>query len=448
MIEITFFDWFQTTFYIIIFTAAGYIYQQRKKTENPAYKYYVTGLLCKFFSGIVLTMVYIFYYKGGDTIQYFEFSMELADLFYKNPIQWLEWLLMGYNQDTHAYLDFRDMPIALSDYNTVFFIRIASFIAIITYKSYLSSVIIISWLSYQGLWKLLLLFSSYFEKFKFYFALSILFIPSVVFWGSGFLKDTVTLSATCWFTYNFYCIFVKKRKIRLNIFLLIINAFLIIKIKPYIFLALLPATVVWFFYNRILLIKNQLLKTFASPFLVIIGILIGFGALSLFSGSFGKYSSMDSVFLKAQNTQQDLIRGEQYGNNYYDIGNIDNSITGNISKAPLAIISGLFRPFIWEVNNPVMLFSGIENLFLIIVSIYILFRVGPIKTYQAIFNNPFLFFCFIFSIIFAFSVGLTTANFGALVRYRIPALPFFFFGLFMLLETTMSLKKINKNVEY
>jgi hypothetical protein len=38
----------------------------------------------------------------------------------------------------------------------------------------------------------------------------------------------------------------------------------------------------------------------------------------------------------------------------------------------------------------------------------------------------------VFSIFFAFALGITTANFGALVRYKIPSVPFFLSMLFIL----------------
>ena len=38
----------------------------------------------------------------------------------------------------------------------------------------------------------------------------------------------------------------------------------------------------------------------------------------------------------------------------------------------------------------------------------------------------------VFSIFFAFSVGLTTSNFGALVRYKIPAVPFYLSAMLIL----------------
>ena len=40
-------------------------------------------------------------------------------------------------------------------------------------------------------------------------------------------------------------------------------------------------------------------------------------------------------------------------------------------------------------------------------------------------------FSFMFAMVFLFSVGLVTANYGALVRYKIPGMPFFLISLFI-----------------
>jgi hypothetical protein len=44
-------------------------------------------------------------------------------------------------------------------------------------------------------------------------AYAILFIPSVIFWGSGFMKDTITLSCIGWVTHFFYIIFYETKKL-------------------------------------------------------------------------------------------------------------------------------------------------------------------------------------------------------------------------------------------
>jgi len=40
-------------------------------------------------------------------------------------------------------------------------------------------------------------------------------------------------------------------------------------------------------------------------------------------------------------------------------------------------------------------------------------------------KHEILFFCITFAVLFAFMIGLTTPNFGALVRFKIPLIPFF-----------------------
>lgn len=49
-------------------------------------------------------------------------------------------------------------------------------------------------------------------------------------------------------------------------------------------------------------------------------------------------------------------------------------------------------------------------------------------------------FCFFFSIVFALFVGSTTLNFGTLVRYKIPCMPFYIIALILILEISKKRK--------
>ena len=103
-----------------------------------------------------------------------------------------------------------------------------------------------------------------------------------------------------------------------------------------------------------------------------------------------------------------------------------------LRKAPVAIFAGLFRPTLLDVRNPVMAISALENTALMLFLLYILFRVGPLGFAGHVFSRPMILFSFVFAIFFSFAVGLTTSNFGSLVRYKIPALPFFLASLYMI----------------
>ena len=122
---------------------------------------------------------------------------------------------------------------------------------------------------------------------------------------------------------------------------------------------------------------------------------------------------------------------------------IDGSVIGLITVAPVAIFTALFRPLFWEIGSPTMVLSVIENTFLIIFQVIILSRISPLKIIKIFWTEPFLLYCFIFSIFFAFGVGIAGTNFGALVRYKTPLVPFFFCMMYVLYEKSKS--KIPEN---
>jgi hypothetical protein len=303
-------------------------------------------------------------------------------------------------------------------------VRFTSIFTFLGFRDYITTTILIDVLTFIGVWKLYEVFADIYPRYSRNLALAVMFVPSVAFWGSGILKDNYTLSAACWLTYNFYMIFIKKKKIRMNVLLSMINLYLLISLKPYIIIALFPGIIIWATLSRIKRIQNKAFRAFISPALIILGLLIGFISLSLFGENLGKYSSLDAIAKTAVITQQDLTRGEAYGQNYYDIGKFDPTLSGMLKKAPVSIGTALFRPFLWEARNPAMLMSGIENTFILIIFIYIVIKVGPFKTFKIVQQEPLLLFSLLFAVIFAFSVGLTSANFGALVRYRIPCMIF------------------------
>ena len=73
-----------------------------------------------------------------------------------------------------------------------------------------------------------------------------------------------------------------------------------------------------------------------------------------------------------------------------------------------------------------MVIAAIENFILLIFTLIAIIKTNPFKLYKKIASQPFLLYCLIFTLIFGFGVGLASTNFGALVRYRIPLIPFYF----------------------
>lgn len=327
------------------------------------------------------------------------------------------------------------------DPNSVFVARFYTPFMIFSHNSYILSSIIAGLIGFTGIWKLYKTLCKIYPGIEKQLAIAVLYFPSLIYWSSGILKDTLTISAIGWIIYAFYEFFILKSfKLKYVLYLFIAST-VIIQIKAYIFAALLPGLFIWVFFRQIKTIKSQVLKILIAPIILLVLVFAFSFLMNKVSKSMGDYGDLDSSLKRAQIIQQDLIRSEQYGENYYDIGEFDATPTGILSKAPIAILSGVFRPFIWEASNPFILLAGLESLFLMIFLAYCIYKVGVLKFFVNVFKDPLLVFSFSFVIIFGFGVGLATANFGALVRYKFPLLPFFVTSLFVLSKEFKSSEK-------
>jgi hypothetical protein len=428
---------FALLFILIIY--ANYI--QNKNIDNPAYKVFKKALIIKFITSILFALIVFFFYPG-DSMVYFQNLNCFNKLFFINPNQYFDILLEGNKIEFWSYFSHQTGYPAhymWRDPNSIFVSRFFSPFMFLTYNSYFLSTIIAGLIGFSGIWKLYITFCHIYPGIENKLAFAIIFFPSSNFWSSGIMKDTLTLSAIGWLIYGFYFFFItKKIKIKYILFI-IFSSIIIINIKSYILLALIPGVFVWLFFNQIKKIKSRAFKILFAPILIILITVIASFLLSSFSDSMGPYGSIDESLKQAQIIQEDLTRSEQYGENYYDIGKFDATPLGALSKAPIAIISGIFRPFIWEARNPFVILSGLESLFMLGLLFYTIKKLGFVKFIQNISASPILVFSFLYVIVFGFGVGLASANFGALVRYKIPLLPFYISGLFIL--TNMITKK-------
>lgn len=425
------FDILLTPFYIIGAYAYGYYVTKKNIREKPEYKYFTKGLMTRVFGAMAIGLVYFFYYNGGDTTNYHQTASAFGNLFFEDQDEfWLGWIgdgkgyVFNFTEDT-------GYPVYWPrDHHSFFVVRLLIPLVFLGCHSYFASAVIVACVTYGGIWKLYQTFLHEFPDLKRELAIACLFVPSCVFWGSGLMKDSFTLSAVGWYTYAFYHFFIKKqRKISYAVYLLVAS-FIILAIKPYIFFALLPGSILWLSNNIVKKINHGFIRMIASPIILSLGAVTGYFALDNMGENLGQYQ-LDNVLDKAVVTQKDM-KADYYGGKTYDIGEFDASIGGIISKAPIAIFSGIFRPAIWDVRNPVMFISSLENTYLLILTFFLLVRLKFFGFFTVIRKNPMLLFCMLFSLFFAFSVGLTVANFGSLVRLRIPELPFFVAAIFML----------------
>lgn len=415
--------------------------QERDLPGNPAYRYYVKAIMAKVFGGLALAAVYAFYYGGGDTVNYWSDASILTSLLFHNPTCYLDIILGDLSRENFFCFHYSTTGLPLyylKDPQSFTVARLVSPLYLLTIHAFFACTVLTSWVAFGGVWRLYLVFCEEYPRLTKEFAISILFIPSVLFWGSGILKDTFTFSAVCWMTYAIYNLVIKGVDRRNSIIYLIISAWMLITIKPYIFVALLPGSLVWIFFQRIRDIANPIIKVLIAPIMLMV---LGIGASFFFaqaSESLGAYGSVDTMLEKAVVTQQDLKR-EAYGGRSFDIGDFEPTLPGVLSKAPIAIFSGLFRPTLLEADSPFMFITAIENTLVMLFFLYMFLRVGPISYLRGTLADPMSMFGFVFALFFSFAVGLTTSNFGSLARYKIPALPFFLTSIYIARERNLRL---------
>ena len=409
------------------------LYRNNYLKTDRSYRFFIPGLVIKLIGGICVVLIYNFYYNGGDTTTYYTDGVIMINLLFDRPSHFFDVLFTGVDSETEYYYffdRFTGYPQYTLDKGTFFVVRLTCLLVLISFKSLMVTTILLAWLSYFGIWKLYQVFVTEFPEIDKELAIAVLFIPSVFFWGSGLLKDTITLCAIGFFIYSFYKAFIKRESLLKHGITIFLSAYVILTIKPYIFFALLPGALLWVGGSVVEKVQGSFVKFIVTPILLSASLGAGYLMLDSLGDKLGNYR-LDTVLERAVIVQQDLKADYYYGNSF-DIGDFEATIPSILSKAPAAINAALFRPYLWEANNVVMMLSALENLAMLLLTVYLIFKVRIIKFIKLIFSHNLLVFSLVFSLFFAFSVGLATSNFGSLVRYKIPLMPFYVASLFII----------------
>jgi len=406
--------------------------------RNPLYKkWFMKGLRMKLVFCVAYCLVYTYYYDyGGDTKGYYHDALKVVESLQYGPTVFYEVIKRDYiNVSSETLnLNMRMIYDAPMEYYTV---NLSSIFVILGLGSYFSSNLLIALFSYWGCWHFFLLLVEKFPKLEKQMAFSILFIPSVVFWGSGLNKDTYILCFIGLFLFYVNKILNGRVFDLKGIIIIIFSAYLIFIIKAYVLISLVPAVLVW----RTLYLRDKIrigwIRSLVLPIFGSIAIVVVVYALNVL-GQYNKRYSVDSFVDTAQNMQgwhykEGHNTSEEYGRgSSYSLGEYEETTLGLLKVFPAAVNVTYFRPYIWEVKNVAMLAQALESFAFLLFTVYIILKVGPLKFYKIISNDSFVLMCLVFAIFFGFAVGFSSYNFGALSRYKIPCVPFFIAALFII----------------
>jgi hypothetical protein len=418
-------------------------YRIREKSytkKHPLRPYFIPALTIKIFGAIFIGMIYGYYYKSGDTYYFFNHGQVINSAFDESFEKWFNLILHIPEANDGKYYDYISRMEWYSDLPSYTVCSITAFISMFTLNTYMPATVLFAFISFSGVWALFKTFASLYPTLIRPMAIAILFIPSVFVWGSGIFKDTICIFGLGWLTYGTFRFMVQRDFSFGNILLSVLSFILIAKVKLYILLGFVPALLMWIFFNYSQGIKNKSRKLLMK-FIFLSGITAGFLFFMLqFGNELGKFS-LERVAQTSYITRGYIfwISGDE--GSTYSLGDFPPTISGMLSKFPAAVNVTLFRPYLWEAKKIIVALSSIEAIIFLFLTLKVIFVVGPVKTWKTISNNPTIQFCLIFSLIFAFAVGISSYNFGTLSRYKIPCLPFYILALVLIYYHNVPMKK-------
>lgn len=370
-------------------------FNQFKQVIKPSI--YWIALVLKLASGIILGWIFVAFYESGDTIHFFQEAKELASV---------------------PFNEYMEKLFEISSYQTtnqprvVFFTKIISFLALITDGNYWISSLYLSLISFLSSCYFVTKLARLYPSLLKLSILCFLFIPTIIFWSSGILKDTLAYSAVLITVTTILSIYHSHIPSHSNKALTLVAIFILWRIKHYLLITLLLFAGVLFFLQ---LVKSKKTSTKWLAIAILGSSLIAsqfiHPYLNLSRITETLYENNHAINLKTD--QEDLL----------NILIEEPSWSSILREVPLALKTGLFRPSLFDKTSIWGMLHQVENTLLTVLavlSILLIFK-EKLKLDRTLIAASILSVLFLATLL-----ALSTPNFGTLVRYKNAFMPFLF----------------------
>lgn len=348
----------------------------------PSWIYWL-ALALKLSAGIVLGLIFYQYYGSGDTITFFE----SAKNFNGNSLD--------------------DQP------RTQFFIYFIRPIVWFSGGSYWISSLYLSLISFVCTWYSVNILARLYPEIKSVIVLCFLFIPSIVFWSSGLIKDSLAFAVLSVAVTSAIKIYKTSRLTLLEIILLLASLLILLKIKHYLFIT--------FLLFAGILISIMIFKKLNKRWSILLSLAI-LGLAMITTQFVHPYLEIDRIpwtlyennqaILKKSNPE-DRLNIEMEGDQWVDV----------FSNIPKAFHAGLMRPSILDKTSIWGWVHRVENF--VLTALLMMSLILIMKSKSTI-DPPLLIAAILCITMLAVMLPLSTPNFGTLVRYKNAYMPYLF----------------------
>lgn len=381
----------------------------KRSLVSPLKRFFWPALILKLSAGILLGLVYRYYYEGGDTWQYFREATRIASI---AEVSFWDYLKELFANATAYKSQFIRQPRAL------FISKITSGFVLLTGANYWLIAVYFSLFSFVGFWLLAQRLAEIVRN-KLGVILSVLFFPSVVFWSAGLSKESLAMSALAILSYYLLTIIYTQTRIKwIDILLAVVSFILLWKIKYYyagvFILAFGSGFLVYLICLKSKLFRRRVVVQLLSFLLILMALSL---AVSFTSYNF-HFNHLPDIIVK--NYEAYLQKSSPEKMVVFD--GLQNTWSSLSAHSPKALFSGLFRPLPGEGAGVLSVFAGMENIILLVLSVSALFGLPVSLTYK---ERILLISSLLFISVLAVFLTLSSPNFGTLVRYRVGFLPAF-----------------------
>jgi hypothetical protein len=384
-----------------------------------AKKWLVSVFVLKVIAGTLLAAIYTFYYtdrETADIYKYFDDSKIMTDALWTRPGDFFS-MLFGLDNDNSWFSEqyYNNMNNWYRKYESNIYndshtiIRINALIRIFSLGSFHVHTVFSCFFSLIGLVGLYHAFRSFFSgKEKLLFVAVFLF-PSVMFWSSGVLKEAYLILGTGIFLYGIFQ-WLNGKKSVFSVILILVGILFLLYLKVYVLMALLPGLMAY-----LILQWKKTLNIWLTQTVVIAICLLGW---VYFEYLFPSWHMLEILVQK----QQDFIRLSESmsSGSMIHLVPLEPNFLSFLQATPLAFFNVMFRPIPGESFSPFMLLASLENLAVMAGIVLAIVRLQKPDREQL----KLLMFFVTFIIGLFVLIGWVTPVMGAIVRYKIPALPF------------------------
>jgi hypothetical protein len=407
--------------FLHIITISLFCFWLWRKQELPLRKFYWHALAAKLSAGILVGVVHAAFYANSDTFSMFEWSKDLSQLAREDFFGYLNYL---WNAGAEGYFPGAE--------RTMFFVKITSVLALISYDNYWITSIYFSLFSFLAAWRLTKLIWLYFPGSGIPAAVALLFFPSCVFWASGIIKESLAMTGLYVMAMVFLRLWLKQRVTAFQMIVALLAAWIVWDLKYYFIGLCIPALAsTWL--TRVIAQKRGIHNFSAETAIWFLIFLTTCVAASFAHPNFSLARFPE--ILVSNNEAFMKLSGPTDVIHYFDLQNTWLSVALN---APWALVSGLFRPFIWEADMLLKVVVSVENLvilFLTIISIPSLFHLRKSP------HRLLILAIVVYAVLLCIFLAISTPNFGTLARYRVGFLPFM---LILILHQPRIVKALSK----